>query len=83
MNLSNGARRVILIDLHTSAQRRRHTSRKSDSEVQNEEEKIPQCRNGSKIRIEKYCRKGQTRYPALVMGIGRNFIIDHWFHMNN
>ena len=75
--------RVILVYWHTSAQRRRHTSRRSDSEVQNEEEKIPQCLNGSKIRIEKYCRKGQTRYPALVMRIGRNFIMDHRFHMNN
>ena len=30
-----------------------------DFEVQNEEEKITQCRNGSKIRIEKYYRKGK------------------------
>ena len=30
-----------------------------DFEVQNEEEKIPQCRNVSKIRIEKYYRKGK------------------------
>jgi hypothetical protein len=30
-----------------------------DFEVQNEEEKIPQCRNGSKTRIEKYYRKGK------------------------
>jgi hypothetical protein len=30
-----------------------------DFEVQNEEEKIPQCRNGSQIRIEKYYRKGK------------------------